>query len=518
MFELGHRPVRRPTTVTEKLVTGVREHPWKGRSVRECQPRQRSLDIHRFSAEFHNYFSVRFGDFRVRAVELFAGAGGMSLGLKRADIDLVQAYDSWAPAVAVYRANVGPHIWPADLKDIFHIGPMIAALAPDIICGGPPCQDFSPAGERIEGERAALTRSFAMLVCIARPSWFLMENVPQAASSKAWTDARTMLVRAGYGLTEAKLDASYYGVPQSRKRLFAIGRLGEADGFLTSALAAARADRPMTVRDMLEDTLADVFYAHPRMSGKCAISSVDDPEPTMRCSSRRRMAANSQPHPADKALAQRGAFYTRPFYEGRGVRTLDEPAPSVIRTTRERPRPKYLANPHHADPVPAQQAAILTQEQVARIQGFPSGWDWAGASSRNIDQMIANAVPAPLAHAIGKVILAREAGETIPEIEGRFGQWLRHRHGFSKAAIRNGKSRINRARRILNGRTFADAAAEIAALEMAVAFSSLSTGTRSDLRVALRLYRSWCAEGRKTRGRKSPETASINERAMAETG
>lgn len=442
----------------------------------------------------------------MRAVELFVGAGGMSLGLRRAGIEVIQAYDAWSPAVEVYRRNVGPHVWQRDLKDIFSIGPMIAALAPEIICGGPPCQDFSAAGERIEGERAALTRAFAMLVCIARPSWFLMENVPLAASSQAWADARAMLVRAGYGLTEAKLDASFYGVPQRRRRLFVVGRLGEQNGFLESALVAARSKSPMTVREILGDSLGEAFFMPPRIPGKRGVWSVNDPAPTMRSSSRRPMSDSYQPHPADTALIATGAFYTRPFYSGRGVRTLDEPAPAVIRTTRERPRPHYLSNPHPADPVPATQAAVLTQEQVSRIQGFPIGWDWSSATSRDIDQMIANAVPAPLAEAIGRVILTREAGGSIPEVQGRFGQWLRRR-GFSKPAVRNAKSRVNRARRLLGGRTFANAALEIAALDVVEGFKGLPAGTRYDLRKALQLYREWQAEPKKQR--KANETTIL---------
>ncbi|TPL45351.1 DNA cytosine methyltransferase [Mesorhizobium sp. B2-4-6] len=437
----------------------------------------------------------------------------MSLGLKGAGFEVVAAYDSWQGAVDVYRANLGGYVRQADLKDIFAIGPTLAALAPDLIVGGPPCQDFSAAGERIEGERAGLTRAFAMLVCIARPKWFLMENVPLATRSQAWADARAMLVKAGYGLTETKLNASFYGVPQDRKRLFVIGRLGEADGFLESALAAARSCQPMTVRDMLGNALGNAFYVHPRMPGKRGVWSTAEPAPTMRGSSRRPMPGSYQPHPADAALVEAGAFYTRPYYEGRGVRTLDEPAPSVIRTTRERPRPKYLANPHPADPVPATAAAVLTQEQVSRIQGFPTGWDWSAAAVRDVDQMIANAVPAPMAEAIGGVILAREAGESIPEIQGRFGEWLRRSRGFSKQAIRNAKSRVNRARRLLGGRTFADAAAELAALDTAEAFAALPTGTRSDLRAALRLYREWQAEPK--RGRKVEAVPPAGVKAVA---
>lgn len=444
----------------------------------------------------------------MRAVELFAGAGGMSLGLMRAGIEVVQAYDSLLPMVETYRRNVGPHIWQHDLKDIFGVAPMIVSLAPDIICGGPPCQDFSPAGERVEGERAALTRAFAMYVCIARPSWFLMENVPQAATSQAWKDARAMLVKAGYGLTETKLNASFYGVPQSRKRLFVVGRLGEQDGFLESALAAARSAEPMTVRDMLGDALGDAFYAHPRHPGKRGVWSTAEPAPTMRGSSRRPIPPGYQPHPSDAALVAAGAFFARPYHDGRGVRTLDEPAPAIVRTTRERPRQSHIDRPHPADAVHPSAAAVLTQEQVSRIQGFPAGWDWSAANVRDVDQMIANAVPAPLAEAIGRVILAREVGESIPEIQGRFSQWLRKEQGFSKPAFWNCRTRVNRARRLLAGRTFADGAAEIAALEAAEGFDTLTTGTKSDLRRALRLYREWQTSP-KTRRKGKPKGAEV---------
>lgn len=441
-------------------------------------------------------------------MELFAGAGGMSLGLKRAGFDVVAAYDSWQRAVNVYRANLGGYVRQADLKDIFAVAPEIVAERPDLIVGGPPCQDFSAAGERVEGERAGLTRAFAMLVCIVRPGWFLMENVPQAAASEAWRDARAMLVKSGYGLTEVKLNASFYGVPQARKRLFVVGRLGEQDGFLESALAAARTAEPMTVRDMLGNALGDAFYSHPRHPGKRGVWSADEPAPTMRGSSRRPMPAGYQPHPADAALVAAGAFFTRPYHDGRGVRTLDEPAPVVVRTTRERPRQSHIDRPHPADAVHPSAAAVLTQEQVARIQGFPVGWDWSGATIRDADQMIANAVPAPLAEAIGRAMLAREAGESIPEIQGRFSQWLRREHGFSKPAVWNTRSRVNRARRLLGGRTFSDAAGELATLEAAEGFGELSTVIKSDLRRALRLYREWQTSP-KTGRKGKPQPATV---------
>lgn len=373
----------------------------------------------------------------MRTVELFCGAGGMSLGFQRAGYDLVQAYDAWEAAVATYRRNVGSHVWRHDLKDVFTVGPMIAALRPDIIIGGPPCQDYSAAGKKIEGDNAGMTRAFAMYVSIARPQWFVMENVSRAKKSRAWADANIMLKAAGYGVTETVLDASWFGVPQSRKRWIVIGRLGERDGFLASALAGARSERQTVVGDVLN-------------------------------------------------LPQ-GHFYIRPYGGGRGVRSVTEPAPAIIRTSRERPWRKYLNNPHPEDPLPVQEAAVLTQDQVARIQGFPEGWDWGNATSRDIDQLIANALPSPLAEAIGLVILARQAGATIPIVEGGFVQWLRRR-GRSAQSARNTKSQSNRARRLLAGRTFSNLALEIEALESTEDFTALDGRTQSSLRAALRLH------------------------------
>lgn len=222
-----------------------------------------------------------------------------------------------------------------------------------------------------------------------------------------------------------------------------VGRLGERNGFLASALAGARDERQTVVGDVL-----------------------DLPE---------------------------GYFFIRPYGSGRGVRSVTEPAPSIIRTSRERAWPKYLTNPHPDDPVPVQQAAILTQDQVARIQGFPEGWQWGDATARDIDQMIANALPPQLAEAIGSVILAREAGQTIPVVEGGFVHWLRKR-GRSGQSSRNAKSQCNRARRTLGGRTFQSLALEIEALDANEDFQNLDARTQSNLRGALRLHAEFLAQ------------------------
>lgn len=397
----------------------------------------------------------------VRAVELFSGAGGMSRGLVDAGFEVVRAYDAWPAAVETYRRNIGPHVIEADLNDLLSIVPQISALAPDIVCGGPPCQDYSLAGRRQEGKNASMTIAFAIAVTTVRPQWFLMENVTQAQKSQAWAEARAMLKRAGYGLSETKINAAYYGVPQSRRRFFVIGRLGEKDGFLQSAVAAKASVAPMTLRQ---------FFTSPSLK----VPILEMPGPLREL----------QSYSADTALLENGYVFSRPVRGGRGVRSIDEPFPAVTRTSWERPGPKYRNAPHPDDPIPADLTAALTRDQASRIQGFPAAWRWTATSQRDILQMLANAVPAPVARSIGDVILERHRGQSVPAIKGRFVDWL-VRGGRNRATAHNLKANVGRARRLLGGRTFADVGHELIALETAPGFDALPKNTRSDLRRAL---------------------------------
>lgn len=372
----------------------------------------------------------------MRVIDLFCGAGGMSLGLRKAGFELVQAYDAWQPAIDTYRKNIGAHVWSHDLKDILGVGPMLAQLQPDMIAGGPPCQDYSIAGERREGENAGMTKAFTMLVCIARPRWFLMENVQQTLRSQAWAEARAMLQTAGYGLTVAKLDASFFGVPQSRKRLFVVGRLGERDGFLTSALMAARSTNQTTLGDLFGPCCPPIFL-YPRFRRNKAVWVATEPAPTIIASS------------------------LRPIPDNRDV-----PARTIVPT---------LA-------------------QVGQIQGFPADWEWLGGSQHENMKLVANAVPVQLAEAIGRVILSREAGETMPAVQGNFVQWLMQRGQTSQVA-RNTKSYLMRAWRLLGGRTFRDARLEILALEETPEFETLDRKVKSNVRAAVRLYADFLASG-----------------------
>jgi DNA (cytosine-5)-methyltransferase 1 len=237
----------------------------------------------------------------MRIADLFCGCGGISAGFQAADHEIVFAAENWSRARLVYDANFGHGSTNLDLADIVEAAFVVSRARPDVIVGGPPCQDFSAAGLRTEALRADLTVGFAEIVRACRPAWFVMENVPAAAASRAWRTARVRLARAGYGLTEVNLDASLYGVPQLRRRLFLIGRLDEEDGFLLEDLKAEGADRSLTVREYLGDEFGvQYYYRHPRHWGRRAIYSIDEPAATVR-STNRPIPPKYKPHPLDAA-------------------------------------------------------------------------------------------------------------------------------------------------------------------------------------------------------------------------
>ena len=145
----------------------------------------------------------------MRCVDIFAGCGGLSLGFGKAGFDVVAAFDKWEPSIKDYKENFNHPIIEQDLTDEIDSVNKIRAFSPDIIIGGPPCQDFSSAGKRdVTLGRADLTYHFANIVCGIKPKWFVMENVEQIKKSHILHDVISQFTQAGYGLSSTILDAS----------------------------------------------------------------------------------------------------------------------------------------------------------------------------------------------------------------------------------------------------------------------------------------------------------------------
>lgn len=168
-------------------------------------------------------------------VELFAGIGGFSVGFERAGAKTVAAVEIDAKAREVFSKNFPD---AAIFEDVMEVGGrdlLAAGFIPDrgIITAGWPCQDISVAGrgEGLAGERSGLFSEIVRLLEEIRPKWFVLENVPRLLSINGGRDMGAVvgsLAECGYGLSWRVLDASGFGVPQRRRRIFFVGCLGDS--------------------------------------------------------------------------------------------------------------------------------------------------------------------------------------------------------------------------------------------------------------------------------------------------
>lgn len=175
----------------------------------------------------------------LRCVDLFAGAGGLSLAAQNAGLLVVAAIEKNAYACVTYRENLISRDSRTVLyeEDILQIKPQQIKLshfsndAPcDIVLGGPPCQGFSTHrinGAGVDDPRNALVLRYFEFVAALRPKVFLMENVPGILwprHNKFLKAFYSLGKKTGYKIKKAVvLDARDYGVPQRRKRVFILG-------------------------------------------------------------------------------------------------------------------------------------------------------------------------------------------------------------------------------------------------------------------------------------------------------
>jgi DNA (cytosine-5)-methyltransferase 1 len=291
----------------------------------------------------------------MKTVDLFCGCGGMSLGFQNAGFEVLAAYDNWTPAIKIYTDNFTHPAHCMDLNSEETIA-HIKTYNPDIIVGGPPCQDFSIAGDRNMGDRANLTVRYANIISEAKPKWFVMENVYNIERMPILPKARQIFKKAGYGLTVKILNASHCGVPQARRRYFMIGLLGARDNFLGRMLDLAQTKLPMTVRDHLGDSLnTEFYYMHPRSYNRRGVFSIDEPSATIR-GVNRPIPQGYIKHPGDKS----------------------DPADGGVRE--------------------------LTAKERSYIQTFPHTFELDG-NKTDVEQVIGNAVPVKLAEFVAHRIL-----------------------------------------------------------------------------------------------------------------
>lgn len=175
-----------------------------------------------------------------RAVDVFAGAGGLSLGLRWAGFQVVSAVelDAWAALTYSYNHS-GTKVFQVDITQLSD-GELVelgGQSKVDLLAGGPPCQGFSvagPAGKDPNDPRNSLFVELVRTAHILQPEVILMENVPGLLSRRTASSERVIDViqrefeQVGYQTDHRVFNAADYGVPQHRHRLFIVGQKGRS--------------------------------------------------------------------------------------------------------------------------------------------------------------------------------------------------------------------------------------------------------------------------------------------------
>jgi DNA (cytosine-5)-methyltransferase 1 len=357
------------------------------------------------------------------AIDIFSGAGGMSLGFEQAGFDVRVAYDIEPINVATYARNFpDSEAVEADVHKLTGDAIRIKAKTRtvDVLFGGPPCQGFSVIGKRrADDPRNELLLEFARLVDEVRPRYFVVENVAGLTIGSARKSLQQFLARvtkAGYRCVEPVqiLDASQFGVPQQRRRVFILGHL---QSFAAPTYPTPRAGLPPTVWDAIGDvSLLDEHAGNDRgdlyegpLGPPSAYASilrgeVDDPDD---------LAAEREVSDAGLAGCARSVHSattirrfakTLPGHREHVSKFHRLAADGISYTIRAGTGPQngsFMAS----RPIHPEYPRCITVREAARLHSFPDWFQFNETKWHGFRQ-IGNSVPPLMARAVAKCIMA----------------------------------------------------------------------------------------------------------------
>lgn len=323
-------------------------------------------------------------------IELFAGAGGLALGVEKAGFDTIGLIEFDKDAAETLRVN-RPN-WRVIHDDIANISCLdleeyfgIKSGELDLLSGGAPCQAFSYAGKRLglEDARGTLFYHYAIFLQKLQPKMFLFENVRGLLThdkGRTYATITNIFEQAGYSIQKQVLNAWDYGNPQKRERLITIGIRNDLIDKVQYHFPEPHEYKPV-LRDVLLDCPEGPGVPYGEKKRK--IFELVPPGGYWR--------------DIDPAIAKE---YMKSCWEMEGGRTgilrrmsLDEPSLAVLTS----PSQKQTERCHPLEARP------FTVRENARCQSFPDNWEFCGNVSSQYKQ-VGNAVPVNLAYDIAKEI------------------------------------------------------------------------------------------------------------------
>lgn len=316
-------------------------------------------------------------------VDLFSGAGGLSLGFEMAGFNNVFSIEYDKKIAESYKKNFPTHnLLVKDIQEITddEIITLQHNQEVDVVIGGPPCQGFSLAGRIgrsfVEDKRNYLFKEFVRVVKIIDPPMFVMENVARILSHNKGETIKELtneFKKIGYNVQYKVLQAADYGVPQKRQRIFIVGTKNKEFNFptpigTTITVKEAIGDLPPLKNGERSEVPNHFSMNHSSQMLK-KMSYIGDG------GNRNQIPEDLRPKTGDIRK------YIR----------YDSQKPSVTVTGDMRKIFHYEQN------------RALTPRELARLQSFPDSFIFEG-NSISIQQQIGNAVPPLLGYAVAKQV------------------------------------------------------------------------------------------------------------------
>ncbi len=333
-----------------------------------------------------------------RVVSLFSGGGGLDLGFIDAGFDVIWAIDNNKNAVETYKKNIGYHIIHEDINcyDINNIPNC------DVVIGGPPCQSFSLAGKRDNGdERGKLVWKYIEIIEKLKPKIFLFENVVGLLSAKNEKGEKVLELllsafsKIGYNLSWEVINAANYGVAQLRKRLIIVGthqkNIFNFPAHTHSSDTTTGLKRFTSVSDILGDL---------PLAGSSTFPT-DHDIPTMST--------------LDKYIVEHvkpgGNYNDIPDeVSSERIKRLKKSGGHTTCYGRMHPdKPSYTINTYFNRPnvgcnIHYKYNRLITVREALRIQSFPDNYEIISTSKQGKNLIVGNAVPPMLARALAMQI------------------------------------------------------------------------------------------------------------------
>ena len=351
-------------------------------------------------------------------LDLFAGAGGMSLGALQAGVKVALCVENDPHAIATYSHNhKNSKVLPVDIRTLTSADLALPERMPNdqvIVFGGPPCQGFSTSNQRTRSSDNPtnwLFEEFIRVISIVTPDWVVFENVKgilETEGGKFFEYIIERLNRLGYTLSHDVLNAVDYGVPQLRSRLFIVGnRHG-----IKYTFPKPNTKNPITVSEAIDDL--------PMLTNGASFDWHEyKTEPHTRYVSRMRkklakspnhLVTNNAAHIVEryKHIPQGGNWECIPKELMGNYADMSRCHTGIYRRLRAEEPSVVIGNYRKNMLIHPWQDRGLSVREAARLQSFPDWYEFKGSIGFQ-QQQVGNAVPPLLAEAVFSNIIELEA-------------------------------------------------------------------------------------------------------------